>query len=92
MRNQYDDYKNVVLSSVITITGTALFAQATTCGQYVQQSWPLKGDSVLEVLQLAVRKSNHSSAGRMSFDSINSTQYFLCYLAFSVLTENILNS
>ena len=74
MRNQYDDYKNVFLSSVITITGTAIFAQATTCGQYVRQRWPLKGDAVLEVLQEALRHYTHLSTCRMSFDSINSTQ------------------
>ena len=39
------------LGKVIVIVGTATDAQATTCREYMQQTWPLTGLELLNVLQ-----------------------------------------
>ncbi|KAK2735200.1 hypothetical protein FQN57_001340 [Myotisia sp. PD_48] len=56
MSSQYgDDFLPV--SSVVVITGSALYAQATTCGEYVLQTWPWTGLFFLEVLDNILRKT-----------------------------------
>ncbi len=51
------EYRNGTLQKlgeVIVITGTAIDAQATTCGQYMRQTWPLTGIETLERVQAAI--------------------------------------
>ena len=79
MKSQYDVYETVRLSSVITVTGTALRAQAITCGQYVKCYWPLRGAGVLERLEAAVRSPLRYSQGMIS----------LSYILYSLLSTGL---
>lgn len=40
MREQYGDSSKTSLGSVITLSGSALCAQAVTCREYLQSNWP----------------------------------------------------
>jgi hypothetical protein len=51
------------LESVITLTGSALFAQATTCAAYLKQNWPSTWEAVLSVLQRALSNENKTASG-----------------------------
>jgi len=44
-----DSYRDV--GSVITLTGSAVNAQAVTCRQYLQQTWPISGIKTLDALE-----------------------------------------
>ncbi|KAF1846467.1 uncharacterized protein K460DRAFT_417538 [Cucurbitaria berberidis CBS 394.84] len=50
---KYDTAAQTAMESVITITGTGDIAQALTCGDYMDQVWPLSGRNVVRVLQMA---------------------------------------
>ncbi|KAF7513369.1 hypothetical protein GJ744_009790 [Endocarpon pusillum] len=39
------------IGSLVTLTGSALYAQATTCSEYLQTNWPRSGSFVLSTLQ-----------------------------------------
>jgi hypothetical protein len=51
------------LASVITLTGSALFAQAATCGEYLKQTWPSTWENMLSVLQAALSKEDRTASG-----------------------------
>jgi hypothetical protein len=55
MQSQYD--KIIPLASVVVLTGSAVYAQATTCGEYVQTHWPLIGSIVLDKLDRAIDRA-----------------------------------
>jgi hypothetical protein len=38
------------VDSVIVIAGSALYAQATTCADYISTTWPKSGSFVVEIL------------------------------------------
>jgi hypothetical protein len=46
-----------VLDRVITLTGSLEDAQAMICGQYLSQTWPSNGQSVLDLLKVVLRKT-----------------------------------
>jgi hypothetical protein len=48
MRSQYSKIPSV--ASVLVLTGSALYAQATTCGEYVRKHWPTTGSIFLDIL------------------------------------------
>jgi hypothetical protein len=48
MRSQYSKIPSV--ASVLVLTGSALYAQATTCGEYVRKHWPTTGSIFLDLL------------------------------------------
>jgi hypothetical protein len=48
MRSQYDTIPPV--ASIVVLTGSVLYAQATTCGEYVQNNWPTSGPFLLRLL------------------------------------------
>lgn len=60
-----EEYENVdtVLGRVITLTGSPVKAQATSCLQYLQQTWPSGGHELLNILQEAVGNDSHTSKG-----------------------------
>jgi hypothetical protein len=62
MESQYGTEHISSLGSVITITGSALYCQATTAAKYLEQNWPLEGPGVLEVLQSAMESANLQAA------------------------------
>jgi hypothetical protein len=45
---QYD--KLVPIATVVVLTGSSTNAQATTCGEYIQQNWPQVGPTVLKII------------------------------------------
>jgi hypothetical protein len=48
MRSQYNKLPSV--ASVLVLTGSALYAQAITCGEYVRMHWPTTGFIFLDLL------------------------------------------
>lgn len=52
LQSQYED-SIPPLGSVIALTGSALYAQATTCSKYIRATWPVTGPHFLAVLQSA---------------------------------------
>jgi hypothetical protein len=48
MRFQYGEI--VPIATVVVLTGSSTNAQATTCGEYVRQNWPLVGPEVLKII------------------------------------------
>jgi hypothetical protein len=55
LEGQFGQNSNQALGSVITLTGSGLYAQATTCTEYVEQNWPVLGVQVLGVLEAALK-------------------------------------
>ena len=66
MKSQYPDNDNADLGSVITLSGTVLHAQATTCSAYAQQTWPSQGLKVIEAFQIAIDVREHDTQGFFS--------------------------
>ena len=61
------------IGSLVALTGSALYAQATTCSDYLQTTWPRSGAFFLSTLQTAVdsggnldNQKNGSSTGKAS--------------------------
>jgi hypothetical protein len=50
----YQDGEDQAIGEVITVTGSAIDAQAMTCAQYMHQTWPLTGNETLRALQAAM--------------------------------------
>jgi hypothetical protein len=48
MRSQYGGI--VPIATVVVLTGSSTNAQATVCGEYVRQNWPLVGPEVLKII------------------------------------------
>jgi hypothetical protein len=48
MRSQYGEI--VPIATVVVLTGSSTNAQATTCGEYVRQNWPIVGPEVLKII------------------------------------------
>ena len=63
MDTQYVDNKDTRLGSVITLSGTAQRAQATTCSAYAEHNWPLRGSRVVKAFQAAIDIRNGISQG-----------------------------
>lgn len=66
MKSQYPDNDNANLGSVITLSGTVLSAQATTCSEYSQQNWPSQGLKVITAFQSAIDSREHKAQGSWS--------------------------
>ena len=68
-----DDFPNTTLGTVVTISGWARQAQATTCSEYIRQTWPRLGQGILEAVQEALDSVTHTSicsqTGVMNEDS-----------------------
>lgn len=55
---QYQRGDNQDIGECITITGAGVDAQATTCAQYMRQTWPITGEETLEAIQMAIAYRN----------------------------------
>ncbi|KAL6820890.1 hypothetical protein J3E69DRAFT_373790 [Trichoderma sp. SZMC 28015] len=55
-----------VLSKMITITGSVQDVQATTCEQYLLQTWPVMGCNLLRTIQGALQAGNASEPFQFS--------------------------
>ncbi|KAM0253285.1 hypothetical protein ACHAQJ_007381 [Trichoderma viride] len=51
----YDEPAAEVIPKVITLTGSITDVQATTCEEYIRQTWPETGCHVLQTVQSALR-------------------------------------
>ncbi|KAF4185071.1 hypothetical protein CNMCM7927_007096 [Aspergillus lentulus] len=51
---QYEDSPEKAIERVITLTGSAMSAQAMTCGEYLRQVWPSTGPSVMNLMKALV--------------------------------------
>ena len=63
MKTQYPDDGNAKLGSVITLSGWVTCAQATTCSDYAQKTWPTQGLNVIMAFQSAISGHNHKAKG-----------------------------
>lgn len=61
------------LSEVLTTTGWSNYVQGMTCSDYVQQTWPLHGMSVLYALQDAMLSPDDPSSCESHANPINHT-------------------
>ena len=68
MRDQFleNEFSNSALGLVITISGSAQHVQATTCSDYIRQTWPALGSQVLDALQDAFNSPTHTSHSKTS--------------------------
>lgn len=68
MKSQFkqSDNPDKFIGSVITLSGSALHAQATTCTEYVKQTWPTYGLWVLEELQWAIGTAGDDKISKKS--------------------------
>ncbi|KAI1746156.1 hypothetical protein F4680DRAFT_400578 [Xylaria scruposa] len=48
--------QQIELATLLTITGTAFYAYATTCLEYLKETWPDTGEILLPILQKAIRE------------------------------------
>ncbi len=63
METEFDDNDDANLASVITFSGTVQYAQATTCLEYANQTWPSQGSTVIAAFQSAIDSREHKSEG-----------------------------
>lgn len=64
MKTQFDGKDQAAIGSVITLSGLAQCAQATTCSEYIKLVWPLYGSQILDVFQVALQNIGHKAKGR----------------------------
>ncbi|KAL7784115.1 hypothetical protein V8C37DRAFT_363567 [Trichoderma ceciliae] len=61
---KYSKQPEEVFEGVITLTGSCLDAQAATCAQYIQQTWPLTGGVAIELIKEVLRSAERCSYQR----------------------------
>ncbi|KAK7184313.1 hypothetical protein PSPO01_09690 [Paraphaeosphaeria sporulosa] len=57
MRARYGD-RTPSIGSVIVLTGSSLYAQATTCEKYISQTWPKTGKILIEALDRFLKEKS----------------------------------
>ena len=77
MKTQYRENATARLGSVITLSGTVLRAQAATCSEYSQKTWPTQGSNVIMAFQTAIDSSLHKAQGTRS-QSFSVSMLFMC--------------
>jgi hypothetical protein len=66
LRSQYEPECLPELQHIVTINGSAVDAQAATCGEYVEQVWPETGREILRALQDFTTLNGHLDGGNIS--------------------------
>ncbi|EPE31812.1 hypothetical protein GLAREA_11894 [Glarea lozoyensis ATCC 20868] len=56
VNSQYGKKPSPAIESFITISGSALYCQALTCGDYLKQTWGGAGEKVLSILQASLNE------------------------------------
>jgi hypothetical protein len=64
LTRQFNGFKDAPLSSIITISGTYLNAQAATVEDYLVENWPETSNMLLTVLQSAIHDGQSEFQGR----------------------------
>ena len=77
------EFPNTALGPIVTVSGSAQRAQATTCSEYIQQNWPAHGSKVLDALQDALQSPSRKSRSRLRVLS------FYAELDFNVTREKV---
>ena len=54
IQDQFPDEQDIRLGAILVLTGSRLDAQATTCAQYMHQTWPTTGAELLLALEYMV--------------------------------------
>ncbi|KAI0445764.1 hypothetical protein F4803DRAFT_107245 [Xylaria telfairii] len=75
--------ERVELSTLITLTGTAFYAYATTCLDYLKWTWPDTGEILLAILQEAIQEvldRPHATAKIVKeYNQLGTLSIELCY-------------
>ena len=80
------------LGSVISLSGTAHQAQATTAEQYINQYWPSTGPMLLEALQSAINSEDHRYQGTCSCSCLDlMPTWFYCWQTMSKIEKHFSN-
>ncbi|CAF9942447.1 hypothetical protein IMSHALPRED_003684 [Imshaugia aleurites] len=94
MQDQFrdNDFPNTTLGRVVTISGSAKHAQATSCSEYIQQNWPINGSKVLDALQCAFESPTHTSQSELVDDEdvfSDSAPFSHAHLKVDVTLEHV---
>jgi hypothetical protein len=74
IREQYEN-EPISIGSIITLSGSAIVAQATTCQHYLEANWPFYGSTVLHLLEKAFKSPDNASTCKFSYS-------LFCLLSF----------
>ncbi|KAF2139010.1 uncharacterized protein K452DRAFT_310970 [Aplosporella prunicola CBS 121167] len=66
MDSQYGSIRTL-LGKVVTLTGSAICAHATTCQDYIRTVWPSSGPILLAALEEALKMANNKSAPKTPY-------------------------
>ena len=91
LQSQFGEYLPRI-GLLVTLTGSALYAQATTCSAYLRETRPNSGQSFLSALQAALdSKEGHDKEGKPAHTKGNAhTLHFLHGISFSAtITRDI---
>ncbi|KAG5654894.1 hypothetical protein KAF25_005851 [Fusarium avenaceum] len=81
---RYSSSPEQVLPGVITLTGTSCDAQAMTCAQYMNQTWPLTGNRVLQLLrEVLQQEQGHSHSCQLP----DGTTLTVCTMESKVMAQ-----
>jgi hypothetical protein len=67
LTQQYKDGSRQEIDKIITLTGSAVDAQATTVGYYIRQVWPEIGIQVLRTVQAVIVQPEHPATRKCHF-------------------------
>ena len=77
LREQYQGAELQQIGEVITLTGSGTEAQAATCAQYVNQTWPTTGEEVLRGFQAAINEHLTTSKNNKVYECNATLKYIL---------------
>jgi nucleoside phosphorylase len=84
---EYTEKPEIAIERAITLTGSTASAQALTCGQYLRQTWPSTGETILGLIKSLVSDENKASG--MYFNAI--CKDISRRLRISFMTATLLN-
>lgn len=64
---EYTEKPEDAIERAITLTGSAVSAQALTCGGYLRQTWPSTGEQILDLIKSLVSGQSRASGNYYSF-------------------------
>jgi hypothetical protein len=92
LQSQFGNRRAPQIGTLVALTGSALYAQATTCFDYLQTTWPRSGAFFLSTLQTAVdsggnldNQKNGNSTGKASFPLLTPYTTKIAWILISTL-------
>lgn len=58
---EYDESADVAIAGAVTLTGSQADAQASSCQQYLDQTWPCTGSQTLMLIQKMLRNQDYDA-------------------------------